>query len=199
MVENYLFKDRDGQTPLPQELQKDLIPDHVQTIGELDEYEEDNITQGLTWLDKFKGDHLSVSFWLSLHKNLFGKVWKWAGAVRKHELHNPYFHEPHKIWEGLRLLEQDLRYWLKEKSFPPRELSARFHERLQTIHPFANGNGRWGRILTEYLCQMERFETPTWGAEMKASPKMRRDAYIKAIELARRKNDHSALRDFMFS
>jgi len=43
VVKNFLFKDRDGHTPLPPELQKSLKPTHIQTIGELDEYEEQNI------------------------------------------------------------------------------------------------------------------------------------------------------------
>lgn len=198
MVKKYLFKNRDGQTPLPEELRKGLIPDHIQTMGDLDEYEEDNINQGLIWLDNYKGEHLTVSFWCKLHKQLFGKVWKWAGAIRKHQLRSPDFKEPHQIHECLKLLEQELQYWLEKKSFHRRELAARFHERLQTIHPFANGNGRWGRILTEYICEKEALEIPTWGARMKDTPRIRRDAYIKAIEHARREKQYAPLENFMY-
>ena len=42
-MSDFLFKDRDGQTPLPPELQKGLRIKTIQTVGELDEYEEDNI------------------------------------------------------------------------------------------------------------------------------------------------------------
>lgn len=92
MVNNFFFKDRDGQTPLPPELRKVLIPKTIQSMGELDEYEEDNIAIGLIWLERYKrDDYLTSSFWIKLHKKLFGKVWKWAGKVRTHELNNPMF------------------------------------------------------------------------------------------------------------
>ena len=42
-MSNFLFKIRDGQTPLPAELLKGLKPINIQTMGELDEYEEQNI------------------------------------------------------------------------------------------------------------------------------------------------------------
>src|SRR5690349_9363792 len=108
MVRHFLFKDRDGQTPLPAELQKGLIPKTVQTVGELDEYEEENIAEGIIWLENYKyDDYATVSFWLKVHKKLFGKVWKWAGKVRTHDLDNPYFLLAHQIWPALKKLEDD--------------------------------------------------------------------------------------------
>ena len=32
-------------------------------------------------------------------------------------------------------------------SFPPDEIAIRLHHRLVSIHPFANGNGRHGRLM----------------------------------------------------
>lgn len=104
MVSHFLFKDRDGQTPLPPELQKGLKPKHIQTMGELDEYEEQNIAEGISWLKSQLDDGASYGFWLKLHKKLFCDVWDWAGEVRKHELHNPDFHAPSQIWSALRQL-----------------------------------------------------------------------------------------------
>ncbi len=49
-MSDVLFKDRDGQRPLPPELQKGLKIKTIQTIGDLDEYEEDNISKGLSWV-----------------------------------------------------------------------------------------------------------------------------------------------------
>ena len=64
MVRNFYFKDRDGQTPLPEDLQNGLIPQHIQTIGELDEYEEANIAEGLIWLDGHNhSEFLKYGFW----------------------------------------------------------------------------------------------------------------------------------------
>jgi fido (protein-threonine AMPylation protein) len=64
-VTSFLFKDRDGQTPLPPELQKGLKPKNVQTIGELDEYEEQNIAEGLVWLESSSADSLDYVFWIT--------------------------------------------------------------------------------------------------------------------------------------
>lgn len=50
-MKHFYFRDRNGQTPLPDELKKGLIPKHAQTIEELDEYEEANIAEGLNWLE----------------------------------------------------------------------------------------------------------------------------------------------------
>ena len=151
-MSDFLFKDCDGQTPLPYELQKGLKIKTIQTVGELDEYEEDNIAKGLIWLAKQKSNPCKYDFWLKLHKKLFENVWSWAGKIRTHELANPEFKLPHEIWPELYQLEMDLDFWIKSKTFSDYELAARFHERIETIHPFANGNGRFGRIITEQIC-----------------------------------------------
>lgn len=199
MVAPFLFKDRDGQTPLPSELQKGLKPKHIQTMGELDEYEESNIVKGLIWLNDYTGDCITYEFWLKLHKKLFNEVWDWAGEVRKHELNNPDFLPPHQIWSAFKQLEEDLKYWMKNKMFSYDEIAARFHERIETIHPFSNGNGRFGRILVEYFCKKKGSKLPQWGSFLATDPKMRRKTYIAALYHARRDGDHSALVKFMFS
>lgn len=198
-MKDFLFKDRDGQTPLPVELQKGLIPKHVQTIGELDEYEEENIAEGLLWLGNFKGNDLTYSFWLELHKKLFGNVWKWAGKVRSHEVSHPDFLMPVEIWPALKQLEGDVQYWFENKSFPTRAIAARVHERIETIHPFANGNGRFGRILTEYICEQRSIAVPTWGTSLQSQPKIRRKTYVNGLDEARRRQDYDPLLTFMFS
>ena len=37
------------------------------------------------------------------------------------------------------------------KTFPPKELAARFHHRLVAIHLFPNGNGRHARIMADAI------------------------------------------------
>ncbi len=206
MVANYLFKDRDGQTPLPPELREGLMPLHILTVGELDEYEEFNIAEGMVWLERQEGAYLRHDFWLKLHRKLFGNVWSWAGNVRSwagnvraHELDDPDFLPPHEIWQALRKFEDDLDFWISNESLKPRELAARIHERIETIHPFANGNGRFGRIWVEHVCARRGTEVPTWGASSSASPNARRRTYVDALVLARRDKDHGPLIDFMFS
>jgi Fic-DOC domain mobile mystery protein B len=199
VVDNFLFKHRDGQTPLPPDLRNGLKKKHIQTIGELDEFEEQNIASGIAWLNKCRADCTVYTFWLKAHKKLFGDVWDWAGSIRKHELRNPNFLEAHKIWPAFKLLEGDLNYWIHNKTFSLREISARFHERIETIHPFPNGNGRWGRILTEYFCKQFGSEIPTWGKVLGSQPRQRRKTYVDALEQARHLGDYAILIQFMFS
>lgn len=198
-MNHFLFKDRDGQTPLPKELYRGLKIKTIQNMGELDEYEEDNIAKGLLWLAKQKDDPKKYNFWLKLHKKLFEKVWAWAGKIRTHELDNPDFYHPCNIWPELYRLEKDLDAWLALHSYPINHIAARFHERIETIHPFANGNGRFGRILTEQICKFQEIETPTWGRKFSKDPEERRRRYIGALITARRNLDYMPLVEVIFS
>lgn len=201
MVTKFLFKDRDGRTPLPEEFKKDLQPEyaHLELGGELDEAEEDNIVDGLIWLEDQLEDPKDWMFWERLHNKLFNKVWKWAGRFRKHELMNDDFNHPGYIQENIKKLEGDLKYWLSAKSKMDRkEAIARFHERLLTIHPFSNGNGRTSRILAEHICKYEGIPIPTWGSQLRHDTKKHRAVYIDAVEKARHKLDFRDLIKFMF-
>lgn len=200
MVNRFLFKDRDGRTPLPEEFRKDLIPQDVVTAGDLDSYEEQNIVDGLVWLEDYRGECIDWMFWEKLHKKLFGKVWRWAGQIRRNELENDEFNHPGQIRENLKRLEGDLKYWLENNSFgDPREAIARFPERFLTIHPFANGNGRTSRILAEFICKREAVPIPTWGAALRGDVGNHRGNYIAAIVKARRDGDFGDLIEFMYS
>ncbi len=198
-MNHFIFKDRDGQTPLPEDLYRGLKIKTIQTIGDLDEYEEDNIAQGLIWLAKQKKDPTKYIFWIKLHKKLFERVWSWAGKIRAHELDNPDFCHPYIIWSELYKLEQDLDCWIKYDSYPLIEIAARFHEKIETIHPFANGNGRFGRILTEQICKYLKMKEPTWGKKWINNPEQRRKEYINALTVARRNIDYLPLTNFVFS
>lgn len=201
MVDRFLFKDRDGRTPLTPDFKKDLKPgySHLELGGELDEAEEENIVDGLTWLEDQKGDPKDWMFWERLHKKLFGKVWTWAGKVRQHELLNDDFNHPGYIQENIKKLEGDLKYWLSPQAkMLPQEAIARFHEGLLTIHPFSNGNGRTSRILAEAICKFENIQIPTWGRNLKVEAKTHRNTYIAAVMKARHKKDFTDLIKFMF-
>ena len=199
MVGHFLFNDRDGRTPLPEEFKKDLIPKNIFTSANLDELEEENIIEGLVWLEDFKGNHRDWMFWLDLHKKLFCNVWKWAGEFRENALDNEEFNHPGYIRENIKKLEGDLKYWLDKNSFKNHhETMARFHEQLLTIHPFTNGNGRTSRILTEYICKREGIVVPSWGRGLRSSAKKHREAYITAVVKARRDRDYSDLIQFMW-
>lgn len=144
----------EGSTPLdPDEMQGLKFP-HITTREELDQMEQVNIQEGLQWLHKTKHrDILSDQFIRKLHAKLFGKVWQWAGTFRQTEKNIGI--EPVQIPQQLKLLLDDVQFWLEHKTYPPLELALRLHHRMVKIHPFPNGNGRHARILADaMLAQM---------------------------------------------
>lgn len=192
------FKNRDGQTPLEEEMRFDLKLKHVQDMTELYELESENNAEGIAWSRSTAKDHLDYTTWLELHKQMLGNVWKFAGIIRKTELANSDFLMPFDVRPALLELEKDLKYWLANKTYPPKEMMAIFHERLLTIHPFKDGNGRWSRVLVEFVCLKENFEGPNWGARF-SDDELKRQSYIEAIKRARHDFDYSALIQFMWN
>ena len=84
---------------------------------------------------------------------------------------------PYDIWPEIGRLENDLEYWLNNKSFSDKEMIANFYERILTIHPFLDGNGRWSRLLTEYIAKSTSFPIPTWGLALNQESNKRRQMY----------------------
>lgn len=191
------FRNRNGQTPIDESMRDDLLPSHVQDMTELYELESENIALGIAWSRSTGKDHRNHLHWLELHKRMFKDVWQFAGSIRKTDLHNPDFLRPFEIRVALTELEKDLRTWLEFKSYPHREMMALFHERLLTIHPFRDGNGRWSRVLVQFVSTREKQELPSWGQHIK-DDELRRQAYLAAIKTARTQ-DHLPLMEFMFS
>lgn len=135
-------------TPLNPDEMEGLRFKHVSTRGELDQLEQANIIEGMTWLDKHKTpDVLTEEFACNLHKQLFGDLWEWTGSFRKTEKNIGV--DPFQIAIQLRQLLGDVRYWIENDTYPPKELAARFHHRLVSIHSFPNGNGRHARIMAD--------------------------------------------------
>ncbi len=122
---------------------------HITTRGELNELEGENIIEGLTWLDRRPKsfDVLCDDAAGEVHKRLFGQVWDWAGVYRLTEknIDVPVWH----ISTEMRTCFDDARYWRENGTYDPLEATARFHHKLVWVHPFANGNGRWARIMAD--------------------------------------------------
>jgi fido (protein-threonine AMPylation protein) len=73
--------EQDGQTPLDPDEKAGLIPRHIETKGALNDWEQENILQATKWLRRAKvPEVLSESFCRDLHRRMFNKTWKWAGA-----------------------------------------------------------------------------------------------------------------------
>lgn len=191
------FKNRDGQTPLEDSVRKGLIPTHVNDMTELYEYEIENIALGIEWIKKTKKNHRDYLTWLEVHKHMLSKVWVWAGKFRTRELANIDFLMPYNVGPELILLQDNFIYWVENRSFEEKQLIASFHERLLTIHPFNDGNGRWSRLLTNMISEREGFRVPSWGVSI-IDDEERRSRYILAVKKARHEGTYLDLIDFMY-
>lgn len=151
-----------GATPLDADELASLIPGHLTTQAELNEWEQLNIQQGDAWARKQRKEILNEAFAKQLHKQMFGETWRWAGTFRKSDK-NIGIDWP-KISVELRKLLDDVHYQIEHASYPPDEIAVRFHHRLVAIHPFPNGNGRHARLMADLLA--ERLGQPrfTWGS-----------------------------------
>ena len=177
-----------GATPIDPDEADGLIPEHVFTRGELDELEEANIQEGLTWalqrvvLGRKRADVLSESFLYELHKHMFGAVWTWGGEVRLTDKNIGV--DKNMVRAEVRKLVDDARYWREESVYSQEELAVRFHHRLVLIHPFVNGNGRHARLLADLIAQQSGLEPFSWGRASLTETSDLRSAYIGALRSA---------------
>jgi Fic-DOC domain mobile mystery protein B len=182
MIEDMQYPE--GATPLdPNEL-GGLKHKHITTQGELDELEQANIISGLRWLNRQRADVLTDDFAITLHKQLFGDVWDWAGTFRK--TGKDIGIDPIHIPVELRALMADAKYWADNKIYPASEAAVHLHHRLTKIHPFPNGNGRHARIMADtVLNKVYRVEPIDWaGGHDLQKMNDRRVAYIAALKAA---------------
>lgn len=184
-----------GATPLDPDEHAALIPRHIATQGELNEWELQNIIEARQWAVRSREpDMLSADYMRKLHRQMLGKTWRWAGSFRTTEKNIGV--APEQIAIQLRNLADDIHYQLEHDTFPLRELAARFHHRLVWIHPFANGNGRFGRLMTDLLLQARGERPFTWGSGDLVAAGEVRDRYITALRAADAR-DYGPLLEFL--
>jgi len=180
-----VFSESPGNTPISEDELKALIP-NLATRAELNEWERENIILAERWcfsprvLKAF--NPVSETDLRKLHREMFGRTWKWAGTYRNTEknIGVPVV----QINNAIAAFLGDADYWIKEKAFEPDELAVRFHHRLVHIHPFPNGNGRHSRLLADVL--VVRLGRPrfSWGQANLQPANPVRDRYISAIKQA---------------
>jgi Fic-DOC domain mobile mystery protein B len=186
----------EGATPLDRSESEGLKLSHIATRDQLNQWEQENILQAQTkYFSRKHRDILSEGFLLRLHKSMFGNVWKWAGKYRTSEKN---IGAPH--WDvsvKLRGLCEDTKLWVASAADPADEIAARFHHRLVSIHPFANGNGRHARmaadLLLTHVLEQPRF---TWGQSDLLDSGDTRRLYLEALRAADRR-DYSLLFRFV--
>src|SRR5262245_42399450 len=131
-----------GATPLNLNEMEGLIPFHITEQAELNEFEQFNILKAERWVTtkKFSLDEiLDQEFVRKLHWRMFNETWRWAGKYRQTEKNLGVV--PIIIPIEIKKLIDDVHFQITNKSYSQEEIAARFHHRLVSIHPFANGNG----------------------------------------------------------
>jgi len=173
-----------GATPLDPDEAAGLIPSHIATHGQLNEWELVNILEGERWAFSRKHRNLlSIESVRRLHKRMFGNTWRWAGAFRSTEKNIGI--DPARIQPALLDLFKDVETQLEHRSYPLDEIAARFSHRLVSIHPFANGNGRLSRTMADLLLVQQGAERFSWGAGNNlVAEGDTRQAYLDALRAA---------------
>ncbi|MEN8222001.1 MAG: mobile mystery protein B [Acidobacteriota bacterium] len=175
-----------GATPLTAEDFEGLIPKHITTRSELNDAEFINITSATNkYLFSRRRFDFSAESLFKLHKDMFGKVWKWAGQKRRTEknIGVSFFNIDVEIGKFL----DDLDCWLKN-AMDIIEISARSHHKLVYIHPFNNGNGRWARLAVNLLLRDHSNKILIFPEDELFLSNDIRETYIKALRLADQNN-----------
>jgi len=176
-----------GATPLEDDELEGLLQSWVTTRSDLNEVEADNILDAdAKWrarknkLDRLLDDKTVRD----VHKDMFGHVWSWAGTYRLTE--KTIGIDPVRIAVSVRDLVDDAKYWFAPDSVIGLDQAAiKFHHKLVLIHPFANGNGRHSRFMTDLVVQAAGGAPFTWGGNANlGNASETRATYIKALRAA---------------
>jgi Fic-DOC domain mobile mystery protein B len=179
-----------GQTPLDEDEKDGLLLPTISTRGELDEFEQLGVEKAIAWTMGRTIKHtqiLSEEFVRDLHGRMFADVWRWAGQFRTTNKNIGV--DASQIRIELRKLFDDCLYWIDHSVFTPDAIAVRFSHRMVTIHPFANGNGRHSRLISDIMVS-HGFGQPhfTWGSLNLTKEGEARAQYLHALRAADENN-----------
>lgn len=177
-----IFEADDNSTPLSQDEKDGLKLKWITLRSELNEVEARNIAQAKVWLMTNKKNIYTDTFLMTLHKKMFGEVWKWAGVYRTTERNIGV--APYQIPIKLMQLFDDVKFWIENKTYVNHEIAVRFHHRLVQIHPFPNGNGRVSRLMADLIYQNLEGKNLCWGNTDLVNVSDARRKYIDALRKA---------------
>jgi Fic-DOC domain mobile mystery protein B len=182
MTDPLFGADDDANTPLEADERDGLIPSYITLRRELNEAEQANITVAMAWLGSRKREVLDETFLRTLHKRMFGQVWRWAGDYRRsaRNIGVDAWRIPMDVAQAI----DDGRYWIANAVFDPDEIAVRFSHRLVAIHPFPNGNGRFSRLVGDLLARQLGRPVFTWGRISLVDAGATRRAYVEALRAA---------------
>jgi Fic-DOC domain mobile mystery protein B len=147
----------EGETPIDD--LSGLIPKFVSTRQDLINVETRNILEARYKYSLKNTFVYSNRFLMTMHRDMYNLVWKWAGKKR---IFNLNIGVPHfNIDTEIKNLLDDLKCWeeVGEELF---KIISFFHHRLTKIHPFQNGNGRWARFVVSYYSKVVHNVIITW-------------------------------------
>ena len=175
----------DAKTELSGEEKEGLIPSYITLRSELNEAEQANILEAHNWAASHKRDVLNEKLLKTLHRRMYGNVWRWAGDYRTTGENIGV--DAYRIPTDLRQLLNDCRYWIANATYEPDEIAARFHHGLVAIHCYPNGNGRHARLATDLLLTSMEQQPFSWGSKNLVDEEETRNQYIAALRAA---DDH---------
>jgi Fic-DOC domain mobile mystery protein B len=185
----------DGATPLDPDEIAGLIPPHITTHAELNEWEQTNILEAELWITQRIRTVVTIldqRFVRQLHIKMLNKTWRWAGQFRKTDKNIGI--DWQIIPTQLQTALDDALYQIEHQSYSFDEIAARFHHRMVHIHPFVNGNGRHARLMTDALLLALKQSRFTWGKEHLTETSQTRARYIEALRAADKHDYHLLLR-----
>ena len=172
-----------GETPIDDA--SGLRVPGITTRKQLSALEAENIRKVLVKYFANPASNTTIPFdlgWsVNLHREMYGDVWDWAGRFRARDF-NIGVHFP-QIQECLQNLFENLHYW-KQSGMDLTEQAARVHHGAVQIHPFVNGNGRWGRMITNIWFADQKSSVVNWPEEAIGSISPIRDEYIASLRKA---------------
>jgi len=177
-----LFEEPGHATPLSPEERAGLKHAHITLRQELNEVEQQNIALAMSYAFGRKHNPVREPFGRGLHKRMFGKVWTWAGDYRRTNKNLGVEHG--MIVPRLYDVFDNVGYWVDHATFPPDEIAIRFHHGLVVVHPFANGNGRWSRLMGDILALRLGQGAFTWSGGALGDAGGLRAQYIAALHAA---------------
>lgn len=192
------FTPQPGQTPIDEDEKAGLIPKHIATIAELNEWEAANIQAALQWLARQRRlDVLNEAFCRRLHREMFKNTWRWAGSFRHSDKNIGC--DWRQILMRLRQLLDNTAYWIQAQTYDVDEIAVQFHHLLVSIHLFPNGNGRHAREMANALLRQLGQQPFSWGgARELGTASDARIRYIEALRAADQK-DYALLLAFVRS
>lgn len=182
-----MFQEPDDATPLPPHDRWGLRQSWITNRRDRNEAEEANIARGFAWANGRRSrkldDILTTDFVRTLHQQMFGDVWSWAGDFRTGDVDIGNL-QAHRIPVELSSMLDDVKVWVDHKTFSPDEIAVQLHHRLAEIHPFPNGNGRHARLMADLLIQQLDGQPFSWGSGSLTTVGELRKRYGEALKTA---------------